>query len=213
MSPNRAALPDHRAVVRPLPFAGDDAALMAAVHAGDARALAAMVERHGPHVLRVLARILGADAALPDLQHDVFVRALASLHEVRDPSSLKAWFSIIAVNTARTALTRRARQRWLRFLPWEEVPEVETSAVSWDDREALRVTYRVLDRLPREDRIAFALRIVEGMELTEVAAATGVSLATAKRRLARAQARFLALAAREPALTEWLEEGVRWREK
>jgi RNA polymerase sigma-70 factor (ECF subfamily) len=210
-APTRAPRSDRLAVVRPLPFAGDDDALIAALRAGDRRAVAALIERHATHVLRVLARILGADAELPDLQHDVFVRALGSLEDVRDPSALKGWLSIIAVNTARTALKRRGLRRWLRFLPWEEVPEVEAPAASADDTEALRVTYGVLDRLPREERIAFALRFVEGMELTEVAAATGVSLATAKRRLSRAQGRFLALAGREPALSEWIQEGARWK--
>jgi RNA polymerase sigma-70 factor (ECF subfamily) len=46
------------------------------------------------------------------------------------------------------------------------------------------------------------------MELTEVAASCGVSLATIKRRLARAQASFVGAAAREPALLEWLNAGA-----
>jgi RNA polymerase sigma-70 factor, ECF subfamily len=205
--------PDRRAVVRPLPFAGDDAALVEALRVRDPRAVAALVERHASHVLRVLARILGADAELRDLQHDVFVRALGSMGEVRDPSALKGWLSIIAVNAARTTLKRRSLRRWLRFLPWDELPEVEAPAASEADGEALRVTYRVMDRMPLEERIVFTLRVVDSMELGEVASATGVSLATAKRRLSRAQSRFLTLARREPALSEWLEEGARWREK
>jgi RNA polymerase sigma-70 factor, ECF subfamily len=42
------------------------------------------------------------------------------------------------------------------------------------------------------------------MELTEVAASCGVSLATIKRRLSRAQQSFTSGARREPALAEWL---------
>jgi RNA polymerase sigma-70 factor (ECF subfamily) len=40
------------------------------------------------------------------------------------------------------------------------------------------------------ERIAFCLRHVEGMKLEEVARACGCSLATAKRRVASAQARL-----------------------
>jgi RNA polymerase sigma-70 factor, ECF subfamily len=68
--------------------------------------------------------------------------------------------------------------------------------------------YRVLDALDTDQRIAFALRFVAGMELTEVAASCGVSLATIKRRLSRAQINFAALAKREPALAEWLKLGA-----
>ena len=70
----------------------------------------------------------------------------------------------------------------------------------------MRPVQVVLDRLPDDDRIAFALRFLEGLELTEVAAACQVSLATIKRRLARAEERFRREAAREPALGRWLEE-------
>ncbi len=76
-------------------------------------------------------------------------------------------------------------------------------------RESLRVTYAVLDRLGVDERIAFALRFIEGLELAEIAAACGVSFNTVRRRLARAEKRFLALAQREPALHEWLEGGTR----
>jgi RNA polymerase sigma-70 factor (ECF subfamily) len=69
----------------------------------------------------------------------------------------------------------------------------------------------VLGRLPVDDRIAFSLRFIEGLELTEVARACGVSLNTIKRRLDRAERRFVALAAREPSLREWLDQGARWR--
>ena len=61
-----------------------------------------------------------------------------------------------------------------------------------------------------DQRIPFALRYVQGLELTAVADACGVSLATVKRRLARAEGRFVIMARRHPALKEWVEEGGRW---
>jgi len=87
------------------------------------------------------------------------------------------------------------------------VPEAEARPASDEATEALRRTYLVLDRLPREERIAFALRTIEGMKLEEVADACGVSLATAKRRLARAEQRFLELCRADAVLREWLEGG------
>jgi RNA polymerase sigma-70 factor, ECF subfamily len=42
------------------------------------------------------------------------------------------------------------------------------------------------------------------MELTAVARACNVSLATIKRRLARAQKTFTALASEQPSLVEWV---------
>jgi RNA polymerase sigma-70 factor (ECF subfamily) len=76
--------------------------------------------------------------------------------------------------------------------------------------EALRATYRVLDRLPVEERVVFALRFIEGMEVAEVANACGVSLSTVKRRLGKASARFASWAKAEPALADWLDGEAKW---
>lgn len=204
-------------LVPPLPppasspgFAGDDAELVRAFRSGDPAARAALYDRHADHVHRVLYRMLGVDRDLADLHHDVFVRALVSLPKLQDPSALKAWLTMIAVHVARSAITRRRRWRWLGFLPDEDLPEVDAGSASGEVRDALRATYAVLGRLPADERIAFALRFIDGMELTEVAAACETSLATIKRRLARASARFEAEARAFPVLEEWLEGGTRW---
>jgi len=71
-------------------------------------------------------------------------------------------------------------------------------------RQAVSRLYGILDRLGSEERLAFVLRFIEGMELTEVAAALGLSLATTKRRLVRARARFDHHIARDPGLAPYL---------
>ena len=212
-STTSAGTPRRVAEVRPLPFAGDDRALVDGLRAGQPSAIAAFCDRYSAHVLRVLARILGADGELADLHHDVFVRALRSVSEIEDPGTLKGWITIISVNIARTAIKRRAVRRWLRFLPWDELPQVEAAHVSVDDVRALRRVYALVEKLPADERIAFALRVLDGMELTDVADACAVSLATVKRRLKRAEHRFLALAQREPALADWLGRSARWRDE
>ena len=69
--------------------------------------------------------------------------------------------------------------------------------------------YAILDELPADARVPFALRFIEGMALDEVAAACDVSLSTAKRRLRRAEERFMKIAAGYPELAEWLEGASR----
>jgi RNA polymerase sigma-70 factor (ECF subfamily) len=191
-------------------FAGDDAALVDAFRRGDPGARAAFYDRYADHVHRVLYRLLGFDRDLADLHHDVFVRALGSLPRLSDPSALKGWLTMIAVHVAHSAITRRRRKSWLWFLPGDELPEVDAATASGEVLDALRATYAVLDTLPVDERIAFALRFIDGMELTEVAAACDTSLATIKRRLARASDRFAAEARKHPVLESWLEGGTRW---
>jgi RNA polymerase sigma-70 factor, ECF subfamily len=204
----KGAVREAHGVVRALPFAGDDAALVTAIRAGHPGATTALFDRYGAHVRSVLARLIGLDTELADLLHDVFVAALDQIDQLKDASVLKGWLTTIAVFTARGTIRKRARWRWLRIV--DEPPDVPVTGPSHVAREAVRRLYAVLDRLSPDDRIAFALRFVQGMELTEVAAACDVSLATIKRRLAKAEVRFVELARGEPALVEWMEGGTRW---
>ena len=196
-------------VVRPTAFQRDAQLVEAARH-GDAAARSAIFERHARHVARVLVRVLGSDAEVADLVHDVFTQALRDLGRLSEPAALKGWLTAISVNTARGHIRRRVRRRWLRFFAPENLPEVEGPVADEATREAMRATYAILDAMRPGERIAFALRFVDGMDLTEAASACGVSLATIKRRLVRAEAAFVAMAREVPVLAGWLEGGTRW---
>jgi len=60
--------------------------------------------------------------------------------------------------------------------------------------------------LPPQQRVPFVLRYVEELNLVEVAQACGVSLATTKRRIARARQRLVRAAGRDEVLRAWLKE-------
>jgi RNA polymerase sigma-70 factor (ECF subfamily) len=186
-------------------FAASDEALLEGLRQGQSSAVLALFERYGRHVERILGRIVGADPELPDLVHDVFAGMLAGAGQVRKASALKDWMTSVAVFRARTFIRLRARRRlWERLFPSDDLPDAAAPVSDDAAVEAVRVTYRLLDSLAADERIVFSLRILDGMKLTEVAEACGVSLATAKRRLARAQANFERMAKSEPALTDWM---------
>jgi RNA polymerase sigma-70 factor, ECF subfamily len=187
-----------------LPAPESDELLVLSLRAHHPDAGTQLFDRYAPHVRRVLVRVMGPDSEILDLVHDVFVTALESVNRLIDPKALRAWLTQIAVFTARARIRRRVRGRILRFLPFSELPEPELPPADFEASQAMQAVYRVLGGLDTDQRIAFALRFVAGMELTEVAASCGVSLATIKRRLSRAQANFTHLAEKEPALSEWL---------
>jgi RNA polymerase sigma-70 factor (ECF subfamily) len=163
-------------------------------------------------VERTLVRILGFDSELPDAVQETFIRALGSSRLVRDPQAMPSWMIRIAVCTASDLIRRRKRRRWLHLFsdPQDELePGVDASFAAESDvgaRQALRAAQTILNGLPAEERIAFSLRRLDGMELKDVAHACGCSLATIKRRLTRAETRFLARAEHQPALKSWLLE-------
>jgi RNA polymerase sigma-70 factor (ECF subfamily) len=66
--------------------------------------------------------------------------------------------------------------------------ELASPGTNADQRAELALVDRVLGTVSANIRIAWMLRMVEGLELAEVASACGCSLATAKRRIAAADA-------------------------
>ena len=200
-------------VVRPSCFPGDDHALLEGLRRGDPGAAVALYDRYAPHLRRVLARIMGIDDELPELLHDTFVSALTGIRSLQDDGCLQAWLTRIAVFTARGCIRRRRRRRWLEFRPPEAVAELPAAQVEPEDVQALRRAYVALDRLDADERIVFVLRYLDRMTVTETASACGVSSATVKRRLTRAERRFAAIAREDPVLCCWVEGSPRWRNR
>jgi RNA polymerase sigma-70 factor (ECF subfamily) len=196
------------AVVHPLPTQRSDADIVSGLRDGASWAQAALFDRYGGEVERVLRRVLGQDrhTELADVVHDTFVQAFASAHHLRDAEALRGWLRSVATHTACKTIRSRSRRSWLRFYAPEELPEARTEPDP-EAREACRRTYRVLERMKAEERVVFALRYIEGCEVAEVAALCSVSLSTIKRRLRRAEQRFAALAQGDDVLRHWLEEG------
>lgn len=174
-----------------------------------------LLERHGARVRTVLMRIMGSPAATEDMMQEVFARAFDRISAVHDPDGLGMWLTQFAINVAREEIKRRRRKRWLLFFAPETLPDGEPEACRVDDdidaARAVEAIYEVLARMSPDLRIAFTLRNIEGMPLPSVAAACDVSLATIKRRLARAEEMFGARARNHPVLQGWVEEGDRWR--
>src|SRR5262249_13721280 len=193
------------AVIR-LHAAESDEALVAALRAGRPGAGQALFDVHGAYVRKVLLRVLGPDAEISDLVQDVFVVALESLSKLENPRALRGWLAQIAVFQARHYIRHRKQWRILRFFAPQDMPSGRVSSPDFEASEALRATYRLLAELSADEQVAFTLRFIEGMDLAEVATACDVSLATIKRRLARAEERFIKLAKQEPSLAEWAGE-------
>ncbi len=209
-APDKEQTERPRVVDRRVVFLGDDKLLTRALQNGHPGAPAELFDRYANHIERVLVNVMGMDQELPDLLHETFAQAFKNAHQLKDGGRLKAWLTRIAVFTARGCLRRRTRRRWLLFFAPEQMPESQACVGSSEEREAVVATYAALDQLPANERLAFALRYIDGMELKEAAAACGVSLVTVKRRIARAQTQFISLAAADPALSDWLTEGSRW---
>jgi RNA polymerase sigma-70 factor (ECF subfamily) len=201
------------ALFTPLTFVGDDRALVEALRARHPGAAAALYDRYAAQVRMTLRSILGPDDDIPDLLQEVFIRALDRTGNIREHDRLASWLTTIAVFVGRAQIRVRARRRWLRLFSPERTKLWQREQPPSDARRALREVYAVLDRMPLDERMAFVLRHLHGTTLPEAAEVCETSLATLKRRLTRAEQRFLEAVRRQPVLAQWLDEGTRWAEK
>ena len=209
LSPVRQPQKEKRptSVVRELHPRLGDAQIVADLRSGERTAAAALFDRYGSSIERLLYSLLGPKLEVEDLLHEVFLRAIAGIRDIEDPARLKSWVTGIAVHTAREHIRRRVRRSWLRFVA--EVPEPPAPTASEEVNEATRCTFEVLREMGADERVFFSLRFIEEMEIAEIAIACDVSVSTVKRRLKDAEKHFVARAKRHAALEPWLREG-RW---
>ena len=198
------------AAVSNLELASNDATLVGALRGGKPGAASAFYDQYAGGVLRTLRAALGADADVPDLLQEVFIRAIDRIGDLDDCARVRSWLTTIAIFTARDHVRRRQRRNWLGLFSPDYGRARQHDPHSSEARFALREICDILQTLPADERMAFLVRVVEGASLPDGAAACTTSLATFKRRLARAERQFLDAVRGRPTLRGWLEEGTRW---
>lgn len=153
---------------------------------GEALSLEEVFRTYARYVGAIALRVLGRPDDVDDLVQEVFVEASQRLSSLRDPGALKGWLATVTVRLAQRHLRRR--RRWRLFVPEREYDyaQLGDASASPEDVVALSDLYRVLDRLPPRQRVAWTVRHLEDEPLDRVAEICGCSLATAKRRIAAA---------------------------
>jgi len=182
----------------------DDATLAAALMANDVRAPRVAWARFAPMVHRMLKRAFGPGHDIEDMVQDVFLCLFKKVEGLREPKALKSFVIAITTKTIQYEIRQRRVRAWVRLSKSPQIVDGRTDQPDPAARQALARFYEVLGRLKTDDQVTFALRFFEGLELTEVAAALDISVATTKRRLDRIWKRLSILVERNPGLTTYL---------
>ena len=170
----------------------EDQELVSRARRSEARAFETLYRRHAEFAFNLAARIQGSATDVEDVVHDAFLKAQERLEDLRDSAAFRPWLGSIVVRLVRTRLRRRKLLGALGLTAPDPVEIDSVAAVDADPeaRALLAQVYALLQTLAADDRIAWTLRYVERHRLETVAVMMDCSLATAKRRIARAQ-RFL----------------------
>jgi len=186
--------------------ASADRDLAARCSSGDRAAQRELFARVKQAVHRTLFRILGSNRDIEDLLQESFIAIYRSIHGFRGESSLNTWCSSIATRVAWAYIERRKPAA----APLELVPEVATDDPDaervYAAREAARRLYAALDRIDAKQRVAFALAVIDGRSLAEVAEMTGATTVAVKTRVWRARNELNRRARKDSVLAMYLTD-------
>jgi RNA polymerase sigma-70 factor (ECF subfamily) len=110
------------------------------------------------------------------------------LSKLRDPAAVRPWLRRITVRRSRRWLRKRWVLRWFRESDVETETELVDASASPEERTQIAYIYRTLEQMPRDERLVWVLRFVEGETLEAIAELLGLSVSTVQRRLRAAQA-------------------------
>lgn len=155
-------------------------------------------------VHHTLYRILGSNQDMEDVLQETYLEVFRSMARYGARASLVTWCCSIAAHVALGSLRSRRRPalELSDDLP-APAPDAERITLA---REAARRLYAALDRIDPTHRVAFALAVIDGRPLQEVAELTDASLSAVKTRVWRARKELDRLAGRDPVLAAYVSE-------
>lgn len=179
-----------------------DVALAARIVVGDADAATIVIQRNNQRLFRAALSILSNRAEAEDALQSAYLRAFAGMTAFGGRSSLSTWLTRIVINEA-LGRVRAARRREACFdgssvLVLDEYRDkLMRGSIGGGSPERVLARQQLrqmlesaIAALPRDFRLVFVLREVEGLSVEEAAAALDVPQSTVKTRHLRARRRL-----------------------
>jgi RNA polymerase sigma-70 factor (ECF subfamily) len=197
-------------------LADPDTELLAGLRAGDERAFAELVARHGTALLRHARTFVQSTAAAEDVVQETWLAVVTGVERFEGRALLRTWLYGIVANRARTRAGRERRsvpfsalaanelEEDLRAVAAELVHRNDRAAGRWasppepwpeeqvQSRETLAAVAAAIAQLPAVQREVVRLRDVEGWDGAEVCAALSLSAGNQRVLLHRGRARVRA---------------------
>jgi RNA polymerase sigma-70 factor, ECF subfamily len=160
-----------------------DSALLAAIAAGDRRALEELYLSYHRRLARFLSRFTPRYENVEEIINDTFMVVWQSAKDFRSASQVSTWIIGIAYRTALKSFRRQKNHAGARSL--EDYPEQTVDPTF--DTEVNDWLQHGLSRLPAEQRLTLELAYHMGHSLEEIAAITDCPVGTVKARMFHAR--------------------------
>jgi RNA polymerase sigma-70 factor (ECF subfamily) len=174
-----------------------DQILVQRAQSGEHSAFNALVRKYRHRVMKLSLRYTRNYADAEDAVQDTFIKAHWAIQKFRGEAAFYSWLHRIAVNSAKTVLSLRARDARVFKSDSRDDDEMrETSMLpkELDTPEELALTEEIcgavngaIDSLGEEQRTAIVLRELQGLSYSEVASAMACPVGTVRSRVFRAR--------------------------
>jgi RNA polymerase sigma-70 factor (ECF subfamily) len=182
-----------KAAPKPPPLGDEE--LLARARAGERAAFQLLYHRYVDGVFRRLTHLLGPDPEREDVVQQVFADLFRGLHRFRGEARFSTYVYRITANIACDHLRRRYRRRET-LVPGADGAERGLSPGPTPEALAIRrqdldQAWNLLDRVKPKKRVAYLLRVVEGLTLEEIAEQVGARPMAVAQRIRHAQRELL----------------------
>ena len=162
----------------------------------------ALLSRYSPALYRIALRKLGNAEDAEDALQDALLSAFKNMHQFRGDAQLSTWLGSIVLNSARMQLRRRLNHVSVSLDDTQEdgrpvwAERLQSSAMGAEETlrhiQTRQHMERVVKKLPVRLRVAFRLRVFEGLSTSEAASVVGIPEGTLKARFFRARVQVIA---------------------
>lgn len=194
-------------------IAGDEAALVAALKAGDESAFVELVDLHTPAMLRVARGYVPSREIAEEVVQETWIALLKGIGSFEGRSSLRTWLFKVLINIAKRRGMRERRDADVAVIAFtggsvdparfrgsddpypghwlpDEVPSPfpDTPEGSMLGSELITLARNELDKLPERQRVVVTMRDMLGMDSAEVCDLLDISIANQRVLLHRGRA-------------------------
>jgi len=140
---------------------------------GNEDAFRRIMERHQPHVSKLLWRFTRDKTDHEELVQESFVQAYLSLRTYKAKAPFEHWLSRIATRVGYRFWKQAKRQPHLSLLDndWEQLSQNQTDPIA--RQQAAELVHYLLSKLPPRDRLVLTLRYLDQCSVKETARRTG----------------------------------------
>lgn len=163
-----------------------------------AKAIPALLEKHGPKVHALALRLCGNRADADDMVQETFLQAFRKWDTFKGDADPGTWLYAIASRSCKPRLRRkggidRRMPAISQLMPWRETTVMQVAAAPDGDEdpaernEAVARVQSAIAALPEHFRVPLVMKEVLGVSVEDVSTALGLTENTIKTRLHRAR--------------------------